>query len=131
MCTGMEIMMVASAAQGIGGMLSSNDEAKQYKTRAGQVLQSGMQEIDQAAYEMDRYRGSQKAAYGKAGVKMKGSAARTLEEQLYQDEKTLLTAKYNTMMGVKDNLNAYKSKKMEGVNALISGGFKAAGYGMM
>jgi hypothetical protein len=127
----MEIMMVASAAQGIGGMLSSNDEAKQYKTRAGQVLQSGMQEIDQAAYEMDRYRGSQKAAYGKAGVKMKGSAARTLEEQLYQDEKTLLTAKYNTMMGVKDNLNAYKSKKMEGVNALISGGFKAAGYGMM
>jgi hypothetical protein len=131
MCTGFEIMAVASAAQGIGGMLSGNDEAKQYKTRAGQVLQSGMQEIDQAAYEMDRYRGSQKAAYGKAGVKMKGSAARTLEEQLYQDEKTLLTAKYNTMMGVKDNLNAYKSKKMEGVNALISGGFKAAGYGMM
>lgn len=131
MCTGMEIMAVAKAAQGVGGMLSADSEAKQYKTRAGEVLKSGMAEIDQAAYEMDRYRGSQKAAYGKAGVKMKGSAARTLEEQLYQDEKTLLTAKYNTMLGVKDNLNAYKGAKTKGVNALISGMAGAYGYADM
>ena len=131
MCTGMEILAVASAAQGIGGMMSADSEAGQYKTRAKQVLQSGMQEIDQAAYEQSRYRSQQKSAYGKAGVKLKGSARTVLDEQLMQDEKTLLTMKYNTMLGVKDNLNAYKSKKTEGVNALISGGFNAFGYGMM
>jgi hypothetical protein len=127
----MELMAISAGAQGISGMLSSNGEAKQYKTRANQVLQSGMQEIDQTAYEQSRYRATQKSAYGKAGVKLTGSAKTVTDEQLMQDEKTLLTMKYNTMLGVKDNLNAYKSKKMEGVNALVSGGFKAAGYGMM
>lgn len=127
MCTGAEIMIAASVAQGVGGMMSSSSEAKQYKTRAGQVLKSGMQEIDQAAYEQERYRGSQRAAIGKAGIKMSGTAKTLTDEQLMQDEKTLLTMKYNTMLGVKDNTNAYKAKKMEGFNALMGGLAQGAG----
>jgi len=124
MCTGMEMMGFAGLAQGASGAMTANSEAGQYKTRAGQVLQSGMQEIDQAAYQQSRYRGEQKAAYGKSGVKMTGSAKTLTDEQLLQDEKTLLTMKYNTMLGVQDNLNAYKSKKGEATNALLTGAFK-------
>ena len=122
MCTGLEIMAVASVAQGIGGFMQGQQAAGQYEKRAGQILESSKQEMRQTGKAQARRLGSQKTGYAKAGVAMTGSAATFTQEQMKQDELELLTQKYNAQLGIQDEFAKAKESRMQGIKSLIGGG---------
>lgn len=121
MCTGFEILAGANFVKGVGGFLAGKDEEKQRKSRVGEILESSKQEMKQTARAQSRRIGSQKAAFGKAGVKLKGSAAKFIEEQRRQDEIELLNQQFNTELDVRTELQKGRQARTRGALSLVSG----------
>ncbi len=122
MCTGAEIMAVASVVQGVGALKQSEDLASQYERRADQILESSKEQMRQGAKGRERARSRLRAGYGKAGVTMTGTAKKLEEEQIRQDEMELLKQKYNAEIAVVEQQGAADEVRRSGLR-------KAIGYG--
>jgi len=116
---------VGSVVGGVGDLLAGTGEAKAHRKRMGRIMESTRDQLNQMDKAQSRRRGAQRAAYGKAGVKLTGSAKRLMEEQLKEDELELLKTKYNAQLKIDDAKDSAKSAINQGLMGLGQGIFDA------
>ncbi len=124
--TGENMKSVASILGDVGEFTSQKDVQKQYKEQLDQIVNNTKLDIEQTAYRQERFRAGQKANYGKAGVKMTGSAVDLINEQIKQDEIELLNKKYEANIRIKDVTGASRQAGNRANTALSTGLAKAA-----
>lgn len=91
--TGELVGQLSGAVGAFGQGQEYSDLAAQREQRAGQILEATKQSISLKRLEQSRAMGQTKAAIGKAGVGMTGSAAKLVERQEILDELTIEAAK--------------------------------------
>lgn len=127
MCTGMEIAAIGSVAQGVGGFIQQQNLAEQYERRADEILSNSIENMRISAKQRERARGSLRAAYGKAGVTLTGTAKVVSEEQLRQDELALLNEKYNAQLAITQAQDEAKKARFKAISGVIGSGTQAFG----
>jgi len=127
--TGGENMGLLSSILGdFGEYTSQRDVQKQYKKQIGQILQNTQLDIQQTRTAQGRRLDLQRANYGKAGVKMTGSAVDLINEQIAQDELELLSKRYEAKIKIGDSAAGMRQAGSKADTALGSGFVRAANY---
>lgn len=119
MCTGAEILFIGQSVQAVGGLLSAGNEASQYSNRAGEILANAKEEVEHTSKIQERRRGGIRAAYGKSGVKLAGTAKKFIDAQIKEDERELLSIRYNASLQAKDSIAKASSVKVKGFSNLL------------
>lgn len=122
-------MFAAQAVGAAGNFLSAQDTAKQQAKQAGEILANAKEEAKQTSKAQQRRRGAMRAAYAKQGVKVTGTAAVLIDEQVRQDDLELLKIKHNAQLQADAKIAEAKQTKQKALIDLIGGAGKAAGTG--
>lgn len=124
-----ENMSILSTILGdLGEYSSQRDVQKQYKKQIGQILQNTQMDIQQTRTQQGRRVDLQRANYGKAGVKMTGSAVDLVNEQIMQDELELLNKRYEAKIKIGDAAQGMKQASQKADTALGKGITRAADF---
>lgn len=122
MCDPMTIALFAFKQMGtIGEARQTASAVKQRVGRAGEILANAKDEMNQLAKAQERRLGTQRAAYGKQGVKLAGTAQRLEFEQIAQNERDLLSIKWNADLEARAEVNEAKKIRKAGQKAFVKG----------
>lgn len=124
--TGENLKMAGSIFGDLGEYDSQRDVQKQYRQQIGQITENTQLNMKRKAYSQARGLSEKRANYGKAGVKMTGSALDYINEQVKQDELDLLNMKYEASIGIGDAAKGMRSAGNK-ANTAISSGLQKAG----
>lgn len=113
----------------LGSFQEASNIADQREKRAGQILQATKQTIQLKALEQGRALGAKKAAIGRAGVGISGSAAKFISQQERLDEMALEAAKQRGVLEIGGELSAAQQQKTVGGAALGKAFAKGAELG--
>ena len=125
---GENMSMLSTILGEFGDFTSQRDVQKQYKKQIGQILQNTQLDIQQTRTQQGRRLDLQRANYGKAGVKMTGSAVDLINEQIQQDELELLNKRYESKIRIGDAAAGMKQAGQKAETALGKGITRAADY---
>ena len=125
----------AGVASAFGTAQEFSDLAEQREVRAGQILQATKQSIELKRLQQGINMGARKAAIGKSGVKMSGSAAKVVERQEVLDEMAIEAAKNRGVLQIENEYAEAATAKSKSTSASLQGlqrgyefGGKALGF---